>query len=190
MKNGVGPKTMVIGLVLGVLSVPALVLAATTAFGPDDDVDALEASTTTMVVASTIPDDEPTTTSTTLDTGTDAAEDLADACGDDGLALVMAEADGSITEIQQAALDALRPICEEAGLALPAPTAPSPVVVETVVETVIEASSGPAASAPTGGYEDDDHDDDDDHDEDDHEDEDDDHDEDDEDDDEDHEDDD
>ena len=148
MKSGVGPKTLISGLVVGVLSIPALVFAGTTAFGPDDDGVTSEASTTTMVSASTIPDDDLPTTSTTVDLDTESAADLTSACGDDGLALVAAEADGSITEIQQAALDALRPLCEEAGLALPAPTAPDPVVVETVVETVMETTGQPGTTMP------------------------------------------
>lgn len=144
MKNGIGPKTMVIGLIVGTLSVPALVFAATNAFdGAPDAAEAAPATTTTTTLATVVT--QPEETSSTL-----PEVDLEAACGEDGLSLVAAESDGSITDIQQAALDALRPICEEAGLPLPVPPAPETVVV---VEAVEAAATTTAAS--TSQYEDD-----------------------------------
>jgi hypothetical protein len=87
-----------------------------------------------------------------------SAADLDSACGPDGMTLIGAEADGTITDVQQAALDALRQICEQNGSPLPGPAAPPPVV-----KTVVQASNTGASSATAAGtgegsaYEDDDH---------------------------------
>lgn len=155
MKNGIGPKTMLVGLIVGTLSIPALVLAATTLAGPSDDV---AAESTTSTTDAPVEETTPTTNPPTA-TAPDPAVALEAACGADGLSLVAAEADGSISALQQAALDALRPVCSEAGMALPMPPTPEPVVV---VETV-EASAPVATSVttPASGHheEDDDHDD-------------------------------
>jgi hypothetical protein len=110
-----------------------------------------------------------------------AGPDLAAACGEDGMKLIDAETDGTITDLEQAALDALRPICADAGMELPAPPAPAPVI-----RTVRVTSEGSGTAAPSDdGRSNDGHDEDDDdhYEDDDHEDDDDDHDEDDEDDD-------
>ena len=104
---------------------------------------------------------EPAATSTTLGRAMEPARpepDLDLACGPEGLQLVTVESDGSITDIQQAALDALRDICASAGKPLPAPATvatPSPAPTVTVPTTT-------AVTAPDDGH-DDDHDDDDDH---------------------------
>lgn len=71
-------------------------------------------------------------------------EDLANACGPAGEELVTLEATGSITDLQQAALDALRGICEENGTPLPGKLAPEPVVQTVVV-------SGPAQGSSVDG---------------------------------------
>jgi len=54
--------------------------------------------------------------------------DLETACGEAGLGMVAAEETGTIGELQQAALDALRGVCAEQGLPLPAPPATQPAV--------------------------------------------------------------
>jgi hypothetical protein len=102
---------------------------------------------------------------------TATAADLAAACGETGMGMVAAEMEGSIGDIQQAALDALREICAEQGMPLPGKPAP-----QSLTQTVVLADSQPASSSDEGaevGWEveyDDDHDedewDDDDHDED------------------------
>lgn len=56
--------------------------------------------------------------------------DLETACGEAGLGMVAAETDGTISQLQQAALDALRGICAEQGMPLPAPPAPRPVATQ------------------------------------------------------------
>jgi len=102
---------------------------------------------------------------------TASAVDLEAACGDAGLGMVAAETDGSIGDIEQASLDALREICVEQGMPLPGKPVPPPIT-----QTVVLADNGPV---PTGGSEvewdveydddrdDDDRDDDDGHDDDD-----------------------
>jgi hypothetical protein len=97
---------------------------------------------------------------------TASAANLEAACGDAGLGMVAAETDGSIGDIEQAALDALREICAQQGMPLPRKPVPPPIT-----QTVVLADNGPV---PTGGSEvewdveyDDDRDDDDRHDDDD-----------------------
>jgi hypothetical protein len=72
------------------------------------------------------------------------AGDVASACGNEGMKLVELEKDGSITDVQQAALDALRPICSDQGQPLPAG-----VVANADAGTVFVTVAGPGASAPT-----------------------------------------
>ena len=158
-------------MVLGLLLVPLSAYAASVLIGdrPQSELEApAPASLSTPVTA----------TDFAIQTAT--AADLAAACGETGMGMVGAETEGSISDIQQAALDALREICAEQGMPLPGKPAPEPLT-----QTVVLADSQPASSADEGaevGWEveyDDDHDedewDDDDHENDDHDDEDDDH---------------
>ncbi len=84
---------------------------------------------------------EPETTATTLtalsavDVAVAEDADLHQACQEDGPDLVAKEKAGTIDPLEQAALDALRPICDDAGMALAAKPQPeAPVQVITVVE--------------------------------------------------------
>ena len=105
------------------------------------------------------------------------ADALAAACGVDGQALVEAEAADQLSPEQQAALGALRPICEEAGIALPAAPEVVPAQIVQTVTVAAPAQATLAASQSTSpSHEDDDHDEDEDDDHDDDRDEDDDHD--------------
>lgn len=74
------------------------------------------------------------------------SSDLQSACGPAGLALVEREIAGTIDAFQQAALDALRPICSDAGIPLPPAeeTAPAQVVVTAAQGT------GPTVASQTG----------------------------------------
>ena len=58
------------------------------------------------------------TTTTEAIQAADADMDLQTACLVDGQILVAAEAAGTITDVEQAALDALRDICDAAGMPL------------------------------------------------------------------------
>lgn len=105
-----------------------------------------------LVTSNDVP--EPTTTSTTAAAATETTQpsidgDLVTACTTDGLKLVAKEQSRQITVIEQSALDALRPICEAAGYALPGTPQQetAPVIVE---EMTIEASGqAPATTAAT-----------------------------------------
>lgn len=123
----------------------------------------LSAFAASMMVRNDAPVEPPTSVSSTVvdspieavfDTQTATAADLVAACGEAGLRLVDTEADGSITGIQQAALDALREICSEQGMPLPGKPIPEPIV-QTVV--VANAASAPplsqSASGDESGYE-------------------------------------
>ncbi|GBE20886.1 MAG TPA: hypothetical protein ENH00_02870 [Actinobacteria bacterium] len=73
--------------------------------------------------------------------------DLQRACGEDGPALAGEEAAGTITPLEQAALDALRPICADTENPLPvASVTDRPAQIVTVVETV---SAAPAPAHET-----------------------------------------
>lgn len=72
-----------------------------------------------------------------------APDPLATACGPEAEELVAGERAEELTPVAQAALDALRPICEEAGRPLPDAPTPEPLVV---VEEVPVPSTGGGAS--------------------------------------------
>lgn len=96
----------------------------------------------------------PTTTSTTIAAATTTTQaiptdqDLLTACTKDGLVLTQKESTGQISVIEQAALDALRPICEANGLPLPGSPQQetAPVIVQ---ESSIEAAGSASTQSPT-----------------------------------------
>lgn len=177
-RNDTGAR-FTVSLVVGLLLIPLSAVAAyaiVSGTGSDDGEVAASTSTTAAGVSTTMAQEA----TVTVEPVSASAADLAQACGPDGLWLVQQEAAGSLTEVQQASLDALRRICDEAGAPLPGPPAPPPVV-RTV--TRVDASATTSTSMPhdddeygdddhddyeDDDYEDDDHDDD--HDDDDHED--------------------
>jgi len=182
--NQAGKSTFTLSLILGLLLIPLSAVAAAALISSDDG------STSTTIQAEPIVEEAPETTVTTAETVeaetvfvTEApsatSADLEAACGPDALELVEREADGTITELEQAALDALRQICLDEGFEVPGPPAPAPVVrTVTVVNpappaTTASASESETASGSVGDeqYEDDDDESDDDE-SDDHEDED------------------
>jgi hypothetical protein len=75
------------------------------------------------------------------------AEDLEYACGEGGQWLVDAETSETITPVQQAALDALRGICEGQGTPLPGKAAPPPLVQTRTVTVAVPAPAPPAPAA-------------------------------------------
>jgi hypothetical protein len=134
-------------LIIGLLLVPLSAVAAVALVSPDAPAQAEAAVVTTVA--------EPTTTSTTVVQTTvgpqiASAEDLATACGDQGLSLVAKEGDGTITPLEQAALDSLRAICSDEGMDLPGKPAPD-AVVETVTVAAAPASHGSSGSTTTTG---------------------------------------
>jgi hypothetical protein len=153
-------------LLLGLLLVPLSAYAASVLVG--DRVEPVAEAPAPPPVATPV-------TVTEFAPQTATAADLEAACGDLGRGMVAAEAEGSITDVQQAALDALREICAQQGMPLPGKPAPPPVT-----QTVVLADSQPTTTV--GGspeieldddqesdddqWEDDDHEEDDDHDDD------------------------
>jgi hypothetical protein len=164
--------SLTISMIVGTVLVPLTALAAIWLTGPGDSGEESVATTTTVVPAITVvPAPETTTSGVTQD-------DLQAACGPEGMQLVALEEQGSISDVQQAALDALRDLCDQQGLPLPAKPASEPMVQTVIVPAVSSPTS--VATTPATTYddheEDDDHDDDeddredDDHEDDDHED--------------------
>ena len=183
-----GPSTrkgFIAALIAGTLIVPGVSIALTNSLSdapatPDEPI------TTMALVEPTTTAAPATTTSVADEFSSDdlSAEDLALACGEEGLALVASEASGEISDLESAALGALREICEEEGSPLPAAAVPE------ITEIVVVQAAPPAATTTTeaadgeyrgdGEYDDDDEHDGDEHDEEDEDDEHDEHDEDDE----------
>jgi hypothetical protein len=86
-------------------------------------------------------DPEPASTSTTVAPVTSPGEtiapvesaDIGIACEEEGMQLVTAEGNGSISTVQQAALDALRDICANEGMPLPDAPKLAPATTPTTI---------------------------------------------------------
>ncbi len=127
---------LVVALIVGALSVPAVAYIAGARNGATED-------PAVSLPAAKAPAAVPATDST--------VSDLYLACGAEGEALVAGEADGTLTPVERAALNALRTICADAGLPLPEPTSSEPPTV------VIEAfADSPATAAAVDTVRDDD----------------------------------
>ena len=113
------------GLFGGVLAIPALALASSALFASTDP----QAEAADDQAAGTAPAEVVAQPAPSSPTVTATARDVRRACGRDGQALVDAEAAGTIGDVEQAALDALRPICDAEGRPLAEQPAPEPVVV-------------------------------------------------------------
>ena len=167
-----------ISLILGLLLIPLSAVAATALISSDGESDSDDAG----VIVVEVPETTVATTATTeaetvfvAEPPTATRADLEAACGPEGLELVERETAGTITDLEQAALDSLRQICAEEGLELAGPPAPPPVVrTVKVVDTSTAATTGDTVSDDAAVSGSDDHDDD--HDDDDHDDDHDDHD--------------
>lgn len=149
-----GKTSLPLSLLIGALLVPltAVVSVAIVKPGQPTAVEAKEPATRTVATGATV--------------APSLAEDLAVACGPAGQDLVARDRDRTATQIQQAALDALRPICDAVGMPLPA--AGDNVDAASIQSpTVVPVSSVAAPSTAGGGS---DHEDDEDEHEDEHED--------------------
>ena len=160
-----GRGTRVSGSVIaGLLLVPLTAVAAVAIVGATSRppaAQAAEESTTTTEMEST------TTTLVDVDSLTDA-EALAQACTTSAQNLIEREMDESISELEIAALDALRTICDEHGMPIAGPPEPEAIVqVVTVNEAPQDGTTDDQSGTHDDDYEDDDYDDDHDHDDDD-----------------------
>ncbi len=169
--NGTRSGTFTISLILGLLLIPLSAVAAAAVISNDGDsgADAVEpvvvvAEVPDTTVTTTLPD--PVETVIVTEAPTFTREDLETACGDQGWELVEQEVEGTISELEQAALDSLRQICADEGLDLPGPPAP-PAVIRTVsvvdpsdsaTTTTVTSATMADDSGSSVGY-DDDHDD-------------------------------
>lgn len=159
-------------IVVGLLLVPATAIAALAIVGsvarPPAAEAAIEFETTSTTTA---PDTTVITTAAVVDDERTDEEAIRDACTTEAQELVEKESDGTITEVEAAAFDALREICEAHEMPIAGPPAPEPIVQ---IVTVAGSSSTMSSSDGDGGddatYDDDEEEDEDDDYEDDHED--------------------
>lgn len=128
-------RTVSTSMVLGLLLVPLSAFAASVLIS-----DRAQTAPEPPAPASVSIPAPVTATDFAIQTAT--AADLAAACGETGMGMIAAETEGSISDVQQAALDALREICAEQGMPLPGKAAPEPLT-----QTVVLADSQPASSA-------------------------------------------
>lgn len=128
--------SLTVSMIVGTLLVPLSAVLAVWLTGANDPAGA---ETTASVPPTTLA----TTPQTTAARITEA--DIEAACGPDGMQLVTLEAKGTITDVQQAALDALRELCDQRGLSLPDKPAGEPIVRTIVVP---DATTGTTTSNP------------------------------------------
>lgn len=124
--------TRPLSVILGTLMIPVSAIAAYAFVNPSPPVEEPASVADSTVAVDPL---------LVFNPATATPEDLAAACGPAGLALVDAENRGEITDVQQAALDALREICGAQGLSLPGKAAPDPIVEQIVVQTRTTAPS-------------------------------------------------
>jgi hypothetical protein len=157
--------SLTVSMIVGTVLVPMSALAAIWLTGSGDGGEESAATTTTAVPVTTVSTAPETTTA-----GVTRA-DLQTACGPEGMQLVSLEEQGTISDVQQAALDALRDLCDQQGIPLPAKPAGEPIVQTVVVPAPSTNTTVAATTATT--YDDDEYEDEyDDHDDDEYEDED------------------
>jgi len=140
-RPGRNKPRLALSVVLGMALVPMSAVGAVlvTQHSPE-----IQSETETPVAAATV---TPPTIAQIVYSEVEAnSDDLAYACGEGGQQLVTAESEGTITELEQAALDALREICESQGTPLPGKEAPPPIVETRTV--VVEAAAPPPPKAP------------------------------------------
>lgn len=103
------PRGFFAALLIGLLALPVAAIAMSrgpSEESPTPEAEALVVATMEAVPAPGVARTEP---------------GIVQACGADAQPLLEKERAGTLSALEQAALDALRPICAEAGLALPAP---------------------------------------------------------------------
>jgi len=149
MLDKLAKRGLTLSMIVGTMLVPLTALAAIWLADPETE----ETPTPSVDLTSV---STATPQSTTAET-TDIAADLEAACGPEGLQLVSLEGSRAITDVQQAALDALREVCQQQGIPLPPKPAPEPIVQTVVVPATATASPVPSSTPTTYG---DDHDDD------------------------------
>lgn len=130
-------RTISLSVILGTLLVPLSAVAALVLTDTADTSGEVGSPTTTSTSVPT------TQTQASVDENS-LDDDLAEACGPAGMELVSLEMQGSLTDIQQAALDSLREVCDQEAMPLPAKPTPEPIV-----ETVFVSDGPSATTVPT-----------------------------------------
>ncbi|MDH3308733.1 MAG: hypothetical protein OEO77_14620 [Acidimicrobiia bacterium] len=153
-----------ISFVLGLLALPLAAVAATALVSANRQ--AVDSPVVTVPVTNvrTLPGVTPVIDTSPATQPIDSAVDLERACGEAGLQLVDRESRNELSELEAAALTALRVVCESEGMPLPGPPVPEPVVRTVTVEQVTST----VAAAPSVSSRGDDHDEREDHEEDEH----------------------
>lgn len=134
---------LTISIIAGMMLIPVSAVAAVML--TDHETAPAEAVDTTTTVATQPP---PAVAEIVYANVGATAEDLEYACGEGGLWLVDAEAAATITSVQQAALDALRGICEGQGTPLPGKAAPPPLVTTRTVTVAVPAPPPAVLATP------------------------------------------
>lgn len=148
------PRRLAASIVVGLLAIPLAAVASGSLVG--------------SFVSQPEPSEAPTTVADgqqdvmrSAESTASLRDDLEVACGEAGLVLVDAESTGTITIVQQAALDALRPICDAEGMPLPPGPEPEPITrTITVRAPDVAATTGLISSREGEEYrehEDDEH---------------------------------
>jgi hypothetical protein len=140
-------------LVIGAITVPAIAVVAVALSAqpgpPTTDPDPTPAAAAPAGVRTAAPHQSVATTAT--------GRDYRLACGREGRALVRRQQAGKAGQVEEAALAALRPICEARGKPLPGADEPAS---EVVTVTVAAPPAATAEAPPNVGVSDDDSDDD------------------------------
>jgi hypothetical protein len=154
MLDNLAKRGLTLSIIVGTVLVPLTALAAIWLAGPETAEEIPTPSVDLTSVSTATPQ------STTAETR-DIAADLEAACGPEGLQLVSLEDSRTITDVQQAALDALREVCLQQGIPLPPKPSPEPIVQTVVVPAAATASPVPSSTPTTygGDHDDDEHED-------------------------------
>jgi hypothetical protein len=136
-------NTLSLSMILGTVLVPLSAVAAIWLSDPGQVAEAETTPSTTTPVATTVQQ------TAVFDTAGATEADLKAACGYVGMTLVDAERNGTISDVQQAALDALRDICDEQGLSLPAAPTPEAQVQTVVVQDDSSNTTTTTTTPPT-----------------------------------------
>jgi hypothetical protein len=149
MLDKLAKRGLSLSILVGTLLVPLTALAAIWLTDPDRGEEP-SVPTPNVIPATTL------TTQSTSEATIDITADLQAACGPEGMQLVSLEESLTITDVQQAALDALRGVCEQQGIPLPSKPVPEPIVQTVVVPA--PATAGPVPSSTPTTFHDEDED--------------------------------
>ena len=143
-------KGLSLSIVVGTLLVPLAAVAAVWLSTPEQE--PAEADD---------PSTPPKTEAVVTATSPDLVSDVRNACGPEGMELVSLEDTGAITDVQQAALDGLREVCQQQGVPLSPPPSAEPVTPAAAPAVEVAApvtmatipANGPDTHFEDGQYE-------------------------------------